>query len=164
MNKLWLHLDKKLKRDPKHFILQTVLAFLALAIILSQIRFLGRGVLVAALGSSMFIAFLTPASYTARSWNLIGSHIISALIGIGFYYLICQFPANQIAFILLSAASVALSMFTMVVTNTEHPPAAGTSLGFALDGNWISFLFISVSVIALAIIKRLLRPWLQDLV
>lgn len=119
---------------------------------------------MAALGSSIFIAFLTPASYTARSWNLIGSHIISALIGIGFYYLICQFADNQIAFILFSAASVSLSMFMMVITNTEHPPAAGTSLGFALDGNWVSFLFITVSVIALAIIKRLLSPWLHDLV
>ncbi|MFP3952908.1 MAG: hypothetical protein ACLFVS_02145 [Candidatus Acetothermia bacterium] len=66
MNRFWLRLDNKLKHSPAHFILQTLLAFVSLAIILSQIGLLGRGVLVAALGSSIFVAFLTPAAYTAR--------------------------------------------------------------------------------------------------
>lgn len=121
VNWLWLRLDAKLERDPKHFVLQTGLAFISTAIILTQTGFLGRGVLVAALGSSIFVAFLTPAAYTARSRNIIGSHVLSGAIGIGFYHLIVLFPNKYPLFILLSAASVSLSMFVMVVTDTEHP-------------------------------------------
>lgn len=164
MNRFWLRLDNKLKHSPAHFILQTLLAFVSLAIILSQIGLLGRGVLVAALGSSIFVAFLTPAAYTARARNIIGSHALSGAIGIGFHHLIAVFPENYSVFILLSAASVALSMFVMVATDTEHPPAAGTALGLSMEGSLMSFLFISISVIALVIIKRLLDPWLEDLV
>ncbi len=128
LNRLWLRLDKKLNRSPRHFILQTLLAFASLAIILSQLGLLGRGVLVAALGSSIFVAFLTPAAYTAQARNIVGSHVLSGAIGIGFYHLMTVLPDNHSVFILVSAASVALS------------------------------------VIALVVIKKLLDPWLEDLV
>ena len=164
MNWFWLKLDKKLETDPKYFILQTLLAFISLSVVLILLGIMGRKALVAALGSSLFIAFLTPNSYTAQARNMVGSHLLSGAVGLGFYHLIRLLASNQMVLILLSSLAVAISMFLMVVTDTEHPPAAGTALGLSTGGGWVSFLFIVASVIALAVIKRLLDPWLADLV
>lgn len=164
MNRFWLKLDKKLETEPKYFILQTLLAFISLSVVLVLLGIMGRKALVAALGSSLFIAFLTPNSYTAKTRNMVGSHLISGGVGLGFYHLINLLPGTQIILILLSSLAVATSMFLMVITDTEHPPAAGTALGLATGGGWVSFIFIVMSVIVLAVIKKLLDPWLADLV
>lgn len=164
MNWIWSRLDKKLNKKPEHFLLQTLLAFVSLLVLLTLIVFMGRDVLVAALGSSLFIAFLTPNSYTAQARNIIGSHFCAGGIGLGFFYLINSLPPGRLHLITFGALAVALSMFTMVVTDTEHPPAAGTALGLAINGGWPSFIFIVLSAAILASIKRLLAPWLADLV
>ena len=50
------------------------------------------------------------------------------------------------------------------LTNTEHPPAAGTALGLGVIG-WdpSAVLFVLLGAIALSIIHRLLRSRLQNL-
>jgi len=164
LNWFWLKLDEKLETEPKYFILQTLLAFVSLSVVLVLLGIMGRKALVAALGSSLFIAFLTPNSYTAKAKNMIGSHLLSGGVGLGFYHLMNLLPGTRIVLILLSSLAVAISMFLMVVTDTEHPPAAGTALGLATGGGWVSFLFIVISVVVLVIIKKLLDPWLADLV
>ena len=63
------------------------------------------------------------------------------------------------------ALAVGLSIFLMVVTNTEHPPAAGTALGIV--GHAWSYqvvIFVLLCAIGLAIVRRLLRSRLKDLV
>jgi CBS-domain-containing membrane protein len=95
---------------------------------------------------------------------MILSHVLSGAVGLGFFHFINYLPSSQIGLILLSSLAVSLSMFLMVITDSEHPPAAGTALGLATGGGWLSFLFIVASVVALAIIKKLLDPWLADLV
>ncbi|MFB6291509.1 MAG: HPP family protein [Candidatus Bipolaricaulia bacterium] len=164
MNWIWLKLDRKLKTEPKYFVLQTLLAFVTLSVALVLLGIMGRKALVAALGSSLFIAFLTPNSTTAKARNMIGSHLLSGGVGLGFFHLINQLPNTQVLLILLSSLAVAVSMFIMVITDTEHPPAAGTALGLATGGGWVSFFFIVISVVVLFVIKKLLDPWLADLV
>ena len=52
-----------------------------------------------------------------------------------------------------------VSIFIMVVTNTEHPPAAGTALGLLIPGWTLSAVtFILLSAIILSIIRLVLRP------
>jgi len=164
LNWIWSRLDRKLNKKPKYFVLQTLLAFVSLLVLLALLGLMGRDVLVAALGSSLFIAFLTPDSYTAQTRNLVGSHLFAGGIGLGFFYLISSLPAGRLYLITFGALAVALSMFTMVVTDTEHPPAAGTALGLAINGGWPSLVFIVLSAALLASIKKLLDPWLADLV
>jgi CBS-domain-containing membrane protein len=63
------------------------------------------------------------------------------------------------------AIAVGLSIFLMVITNTEHPPAAGTALGIAAHTwSYQVVLFILLSVISLAVIRALLRSRMKDLV
>lgn len=85
MNWIWTKLDRKLNKKPEYFLLQTLLAFVSLLLVLALIGLMGREVLVAALGSSLFIAFLTPDSYTAQTRNLISSHLLAGGIGLGFF-------------------------------------------------------------------------------
>lgn len=52
----------------------------------------------------------------------------------------------------------------MAVTNTEHPPAAGTTLGIvAYAWSHQIVIFVLVGAISLAVVRRLLRGYLKDL-
>jgi len=65
---------------------------------------------------------------------------------------------------LVPAASVGLLIIMMAVTDTEHPPAAGTVLGMSTcTWNPEIFAVIVGAVLLLAVIKRVLRRYLRDL-
>jgi hypothetical protein len=52
----------------------------------------------------------------------------------------------------------------MVVTDTEHPPAAGTALGVAMTGISLDvFIAVSMSIILLSLIHRFFKPHMKDL-
>ena len=62
------------------------------------------------------------------------------------------------------ALAVGVAMLFMAVTNTEHPPAAGTALGMA-SREFDIFIFLSIigAVALLAVLKLAIRPYLRDL-
>ena len=69
-----------------------------------------------------------------------------------------------------AALSVGVGIFVMVVTNTEHPPAAGTSLGLVIQCcqpsvgvDWSSISFILVSALLLSIVRIALRDRMVNL-
>jgi len=66
--------------------------------------------------------------------------------------------------IIFGAIATDLTMFVMVVTKTEHPPAAALALGLVLN-EWdlLTLVVVIVGVIALSIFKRLVLPILMDL-
>jgi CBS-domain-containing membrane protein len=69
--------------------------------------------------------------------------------------------ASMVAF---GALATGLAMFLMVVTKTEHPPAAALALGLVLN-EWtlLTLVVVIVGVIALSICKQLVLPILMDL-
>ena len=63
-----------------------------------------------------------------------------------------------------AAMSVGIGIIVMVVTNTEHPPAAGTSLGLIIHSfDWTSIVFVIASVVLLSVIRMLLRSRMINL-
>ena len=153
------------KDELVHYIVQPLLVLLALFSIFEFLGLMGKEAIVAGLGSSAFVAFCMPKNYTAKARNLIGSHLLSALIGIGFSSLLAQHSLNGVLYFFLVASAVSVSTFAMILTRTEHPPAAGTALGFALgEGSWISFAFIVIATVVLAFMKRTLSDRLIDLI
>jgi membrane protein implicated in regulation of membrane protease activity len=61
--------------------------------------------------------------------------------------------------------AVGIAIFLMVITNTEHAPAAGIALGLVInEWDWQTIIFIISAVILFAVIKRLLKAKLIDLV
>jgi len=159
-------IDEKFRQDPKHYILQTLLAFVAVAAVVTMFSVLTSGVIVAALGASAFVVFATPHSSIARPRNLIGGHVLCMVIG-----LLCSIPfrldllaVTEHTAGILGAAAVALAIFIMVVTDTEHPPAAGNALAFAVTVVDIEhILFTLGAVVASSLIRHGLRHWLRDL-
>ena len=66
---------------------------------------------------------------------------------------------------LVLAASVGVLIIMMAVTDTEHPPATGTMLGMSTR-TWDPEIFAVIvgAVPLLAVIKRVLRRYLRDLI
>ena len=164
-------IDKSFKRAPKSYIVQSLLAVVAVAIILYFVELLTHAAIVAALGASAFIVFAMPHSITAQTRRLIGGHIVGLLSGTLCYYAFLSGHLGKLATssefttLFVYALAVGLSIFLMVITNTEHPPAAGTALGIV--GHAWSYqvvLFVLLCAIGLAIIRRLLGSHLRDLV
>ncbi|MFW6381746.1 MAG: HPP family protein [Bacillota bacterium] len=83
--------------------------------------------ILAGVGSTFFTIFALPNNRTARSRNILGSYVISIIVGL--------FCFNYFFSYVSGGLSVGLSTFLMVLTDTEHPPAAGIALGLALAVN-----------------------------
>ncbi len=66
--------------------------------------------------------------------------------------------------IIFGAVATGLAMLLMVITDTEHPPAASLALGFVLS-EWDALTVLAVisGIVALASIKEVLKFRLIDL-
>ena len=164
-------IDKSFTRAPKSYIIQGLLAVITLAIILYFVEVLTHAAIVAALGSSTFIVFAMPHSITARPRRLIGGHVVGLLSGTFCYFAFLSGPLGKLVTnwefttLFVYALAVGLSLFLMTITNTEHPPAAGTALGIVAHvWSYQVVIFILLSAVGLAIVRRFLKGYLRDLV
>lgn len=156
MKKSFKKIDREFRQHWKNYVLQSILATFSVFIVLYFLS-LQHAVIIASIGATVFIIFAMPDSITAQPRNVIGGQ----LVGLFFGFLFSLFP--QYPMIMYSLA-VGASIFTMVVIDTEHPPAAGTALGVAITGiTWEVFVAIVVSIILLSIIHVLFKPYIRDL-
>jgi CBS-domain-containing membrane protein len=151
--------------------LQSGLAMLAILLVLLVLDTISNTVIIAALGASLFVAFTMPKARTSKARYLIGGYLVGIVSGVACYLLsrlpfFAQVPVIGTRLdVVFGALSVGLAMFVMVVTNTEHPPAAGLALSFALnEWNVLTIVVVVVGIVSLSIIKKLLEPVLVDLV
>ncbi|VAW82422.1 Membrane protein, HPP family [hydrothermal vent metagenome] len=78
--------------------------------------------LVGSFGASAVLIYGTPQVELAQPRNLIGGHIVSAIIGVTVY----KYLALDVA--VLGALAVSLSIVAMHFTRTLHPPGGATAL------------------------------------
>ncbi len=164
-------IDKGFRRAPKSYVVQSLLAVVAVAIILYFVQVITHAAIVAALGASAFIVFATPHSNMARPRRLIGGHVVGVICGSIGYYVFLTGPLGKLAanwnfiFLFACALTVGFSIFIMSITNTEHPPAAGTALGLVAH-EWSAsiVIFVLLCAISLAIIRKIFWRRLRDLV
>ena len=144
----------------KYYVLQSLFATLAVFVVLYFLS-LQNAVIIASLGASTFIVFAMPDSITAKPRNVIGGH----LVGLFWGFVFCLAPhAATIGSLVCYSLAVGLSIFSMVVTDTEHPPAAGTALGVAITGMTPNVLVaVILSIVLLSLIHRFFKPYLRDL-
>jgi len=148
------------------------LATITLIIILYFENIFTSAAVIASLGATTFIIFAMPKYATAQPRRVIGGHIIGIVSGVLCFYIASLiqnreyfFLTQNIIKILIPSLSVGLSIFFMVITNTEHPPAAGTALGIVVQGwSYSTILVILITISLLSLTKYLLKPWLKDLV
>ena len=160
-------IDKSFIRDPKHYLLQSLLAVVVIMVIF-YFEVIPHIVIAISLGGRAFIVFTMPSRATTR--RLVGGHIVGLICGSIFYFLFFTGPLAELAAnervitILAYALAVGLCIFLMTITNTEHTPAVSTALGIVADG-WSYQIVLSVLLcaISLAVIRELLHRRLRDL-
>lgn len=93
-----------------------------------------RTLVIASFGASAVLVFGAVQSPFAQPRNLLGGHLISALVGVSTYQLLSSHP------LLGGALAVATSIALMQVTRTFHPPGGGTALIAVIGGDSIHAL------------------------
>jgi len=158
-------IDEGFRSDPGHYVLQTLLAFAVIAAIAWLMLQLTTEIVTAALGATAFIVFAMPKHDTACPRNVIGGHALCIGIGLLASLLVGYASLPHLLQALFIALVASVAIFVMVVTNTEHPPAAGNALAFAISPTalWVGLIAVGVVVI-LSLVRLALRRWLRDLV
>jgi len=160
MKKSFKKIDREFRQHWKNYVLQSILATLAVFIVLYFLS-LQHVVIIASLGATAFIIFAMPDSITAQPRNVIGGQ----LVGLFFGFLFSLIPHSaMLSSIIVYSCAVGASIFTMVVIDTEHPPAAGTALGVAITGISLEvFIAVITSIVLLSVIHVLFKPYIRDL-
>lgn len=82
--------------------------------------------MLASMASSTALLFAAPHSPFSQPWNLVGGHLISALVG-----WICSLLIVDPA--ISAGTAVGLSIFLMYILKCLHPPSAATALAIVLS-------------------------------
>lgn len=87
--------------------------------------------LIGSFGASCVLVFGAPASPLAQPRNLIGGHLVSALVGVA-----CQQMLPEAGW-LAAALAVSTAILLMSLTKTLHPPGGATALIAVAGGEGI---------------------------
>jgi CBS-domain-containing membrane protein len=117
----------------KEKILSIIASFLAIFTLISLTQFEASSLslnltVLASMGASTFLIFVTPHSPMAQPWPVFGGHLISAFIGVA-----CAYSLNNIP--LATALAVCLSIAGMYALKCLHPPSAATAMIAVLSGS-----------------------------
>lgn len=118
------------------------LGILAIAVVT---ELFGHPLLIGSFGASAVLLFGAPDSPLTQPRNLIGGHLVSALVAV---VLVALFGAGP----LVMALAVGLAIFFMNLTHTTHPPGGATALiGVQGAAGW-SYIFVPVLTGALILL------------
>jgi len=162
-------IDPKLRRDFRHYLLQSLAATAFCFVMLVSLDVIIPGAVVASLGASTFIVFVGPHSRAAKPRNLLGGQLIGAGTGVACSRLLQMglltgLTGLQMETAICGSIAVGLAIFLMVVIDMEHPPAAGTALSLVFsDWDVYSIAFIGGATIFLAVVRIVLGGKLRDL-
>ncbi len=161
--------DDKFRTHWVRYVGQSLMAAISVLVVLLILDSVKQTVLIASLGASAFLACTLPCSQYSRPRYLIGGYLVGMVVG-GTSFLLASWLAETAmldmhqAQIVFGALATGMAMFLMVVTDTEHPPAASLALGFVLN-EWDALTVLAVlsGIVALTSIKEVLKPRLMDL-
>jgi CBS-domain-containing membrane protein len=145
----------------KHYVFQSLFAALTISVVLLFLN-LQNAIIIASIGSTAFIIFAMPNSVTAKPRNVIGGQLVGFFSGA-----LCSLIPHSLFWqeITVYTLAVGLSIFIMVIIDTEHAPASGTALGVAITGFSLSALIgLLSSVIVLSLVHHFFKPCLRDLI
>ncbi len=109
---------------PAHIIAAWLGAFLGIALLAVVVELLPRLQLlvIGSFGASAVLVFGAPRAPFSQPRNLIGGHLISAVVGVACYRYLPDILVVQ------EATAVATAIALMMVTRTIHPPGGATAL------------------------------------
>lgn len=163
--------DDKFLENKSSYILQCILATISVFWVLFVLDIISDGIVIASLGASSFIAFTMPKTQASRPRFLIGGYCVGIFTGSLFNllqhsagYFIYLPKDHQSSIALFGALSIGSAIFLMVITNTEHPPAAALALSIVLGGFHLRTVIVAlIGIIALCVTKKALGRYLINL-
>ena len=163
--------ERHLRRDNlRRALLQCGLAGIVVVILLLVLDAVTQTVLIAAIGSSAFVAFVMPRSMQSSPRHLVGGYVVGVASGCVMSLLnsaigVSGGAIGHAVMIIFGALAISLAMLLMVVTRTEHSPAAALALGLVIN-EWslLTIVVILGGIVGLSLMKRLVLPMLLDLV
>lgn len=152
-------LGRKFRRRWKNYLGQSLLAIGIFSGVLLLLNVQENPIITASVGATTFVVFAIPSDVTADARNVIGGHAIGVFAGALSAWLLVE----SYSFVFYSIA-VGVSIFLMVITDCEHPPASGTALGLAVTGAELGVvLTLFLCIIPLAVVHEVFRSRLMDL-
>ncbi len=163
--------DEKFLEDKTRYVLQCILATLAIFWVLFFLDIISDGIVIASLGASSFIAFTMPKTQSSKPRFLIGGYCVGIFTGSIFHFIqyvvynIYRLDITQQSLgAVFGALTIGTAIFLMVITNTEHPPAAALALSTAIGNfNIYNILVALIGIITLCVIKGILGRYLKNL-
>lgn len=163
-------IDPKFHNNIWRYMGQCLLTALAMLLLFYLLDAAANAAVLASLGASAFIAFTMPHYQVSRPRYLIGGYAVGITIGvvcnlIRSMDMVSSLPISEKT-ILIAFATIALglSIFTMVVSNFEHPPAAAVAVGLVLNNSsGTAIIIVAFGIVGLAAIKTILKPIMIDL-
>ena len=161
--------DRRVRKNLRSDVFQSLLTLVCVFVALLLHQFFG-GFIVASLGASSFIIFVTPHTKSSRARCVIGGYLLGAVAGILFsllhaYVTGLSFSGVNYVLIFICAASAAATALLMITTGFVHPPAAALAIGLTIDHEWLKSAPAAIlGVIILCIARRLLKNRIRNLV
>jgi len=163
--------DYKFASNKAKYLGQCAVATLVIFIILIALNALQFVGIIASIGATLFIVFTSPHSELSRSKYIIGGYVLAITFGGLFGWCSGLIHDHMIPFIvdyrfiIFGTLALGFTVFGMVITNTEHPPAASLALGFVLDET--TMRAVIVTLFALFVIlsyRHIYREYMIDLI
>jgi CBS-domain-containing membrane protein len=155
-------IDDKFKNNKARYIVQCLVTTGILLVVLMYIDLVLETAIVASLGATTFIIFTVPHKNRSKARYIIGGYTCGVISGTA-----CAFLVGLTSFLSVGVAgaiAVGLAMFLMVITDTEHPPAAAVALGLTIEGfDMRTIIVVYIVSIFLMLVKRYAGRWLIDL-
>lgn len=95
--------------------------------------------ILASTGASAMLVFGVPHSYVSQPWNLVGGHLVSALVGVSCYKFI---PSELFA----ASLAIPVAMLLMHKLKCMHPPGGATAVTAVVGGTSVHALNYSFVV------------------
>lgn len=144
----------------KYHFIQSSFAGLSITLIILIGESFSNNVINAAIGSSVAWVFLHPKNTQNNFRSLVGGNCIAILSFLFLYFIFSIFnqelfvTINSKDFHIFSGLSLTLCLLLMSISDTEHIPAAGTSIGLSVNNfDFTLIIFIIISIFALYLIR-----------
>jgi CBS domain-containing membrane protein len=109
---------------------------------------ISSSVIMASTGASAMVLFGAPHSPAAQPWNLVGGHVVSAIIGVSCYKIL---PNALVA----SSIAIPMAMLAMHMLRCTHAPGGATAVTAIIGGEAIhelGYAFVIIPVFFNAVI------------
>lgn len=101
---------------------------------------IGHIFLIGSFGASAVLLYGAPLADFSQPRNLVGGHIISAIVGVSVMATIGRWAPSLILWGIVPALAVSLAVVAMHLTRTIHPPGGATALIAVIGGDHVSVL------------------------